>query len=174
MIYLASSVVFFLVFVAVHVWGVRRGWFTLRVPSLAPVFAASLVSYGAVLVVVRFVLRHAVSGSPFDVPFVFSALVLYGLACLCYINECSGLIDHESPSMQIVGIVERAAGQGVSYEEIRKILTDDVLVLVRLRELVIDGYVAVEGERYTLLPMGSRLARFVALYRALIRRGLGG
>lgn len=107
------------------------------------------------------------------VPLPATALMLYVLLSLAYTIVYTA-VEVDSPSALIVLLVQERGDQGMAYAELREILTDDNLVMARLRDLVAVGSVSATGSQFRLEPRGLLIARIFATYRTLLGRGLGG
>ncbi|HUU29648.1 MAG TPA: hypothetical protein VM123_17740 [archaeon] len=99
---------------------------------------------------------------------------LYGAGTIFYIFFHVVLI-YDSPTLLIVDLVSKSGNQGLKEEELYKSITDDLLVASRMEDLVIDGMVYRENDRYKLLPKGRFLLEAVSFSRRLMNAPkLGG
>lgn len=175
MIYFISAIMFFCLFIATHVVCFRVRLMKFQLSALLLLSFIWLVVYLSSLFMAPGLYQLGSSGrySLLGVPLVLTSLVIYILLCLCYIVECSG-IKYESPSMQIMLLVDRHDEGKISYDELREVLTDERLILPRLGDLVSSGFVTFDGTRYFLLPRGAMIALVFAAYRRLLQSGIGG
>jgi hypothetical protein len=83
-------------------------------------------------------------------------------------------IEADSPSLVLALAIGRAGAGGLSREEILRDMTDATLVDPRIRDLVRDGLVRIDGDRYRITPKGRCMARLFARHRRLLGLGTGG
>jgi hypothetical protein len=174
MICLASAFSFFLLVILTHVL-----FFRLRLMQfqMERFFVICLI-WGAVNIAYLFwTVRLAGEGtgalSSCSTNLIFSSIAVYGLLCMAYLAQCTG-IQVESPSMKIIGLIQRDRRRGITHEELQRCFTDEELVLARLDDLVRCGYVLEEGGVYRLTQRGSGIAGFFGAYQRMIRRNMRG
>jgi len=92
---------------------------------------------------------------------------------LAYIITYSA-IEADSPSLAIVLTINSAGSYGLEEEVLDKIMTNDILVKPRIRDLIIDKMVYVDGEKYKLTPKGLLLVRTFIFYRKILNTEKGG
>jgi len=92
-------------------------------------------------------------------------------ATLAYMITYSA-IEADSPSLVMVMAID--SSNGLEKKEFMKRMNDDVLVKPRVRDLVRDSLVRLEGGRYATTPKGALTARIFILYRSLLGLGKGG
>ena len=158
------------------VWVVHIVWFRVRPPrnrvqALLALFAAGLVAY---LGGFGWSAWQAAEAQPVhEITFGATAVVLYVLLALAYVIVYTA-VEVDSPSAMIMLLARQRGGEGITYAELRAMLTDDYLVLARLEDLVAAGSVRFTGTDYQLEPRGLIIARLFGAYRALLGRDLGG
>lgn len=92
---------------------------------------------------------------------------------LAYVVAYSA-IEHRSPSMTVLTFVADAGPSGRSVAEVHALLEAASPVEVRLRAMVREGMVTVEGSRYRLAAKGLAWARVLTAWRRLLRLPRGG
>lgn len=93
---------------------------------------------------------------------------------LAYMITYSAL-EADSPSLVMVLSIARAGKDGLPTEQFRQQMTDEILVLPRIRDLLRDKLVCMEGDIYKLTPKGIWFARIFILYRHVLNiRQKGG
>lgn len=70
--------------------------------------------------------------------------------------------------------ISRAGSEGLDMESFHQSMTDDVLVVPRLKDLLMDEMAYMEEDRYRLTKKGIWMARVFGLYRKLINAPKGG
>ena len=152
------------------VWRWRRpGHYTaLSVLSLV-VLMLSVATFQALQTVTAGALRF-LPQSAWD---YWNFLMLYVALTLAYMITYSA-VQADSPSMSILLMIDQAGGRGAAVPELTGALNDQVLVVPRLTDLVIGRLVVFAGDRYTVTPNGSFLARIYIAYRALLKMEKGG
>lgn len=83
-------------------------------------------------------------------------------------------IEVDSPSLVMVITVAKAGIDGLDKEEFEKMMTDDFLVVPRVRDLVNDKMVYTDAYGYKLTAKGFLMARLFVLYRRLLNAQKGG
>jgi hypothetical protein len=159
----------------VLVWLLHVMWFRLSPPRTRVQGLLKLFSVGFVVLVSGFVWAgwQRAGGPVGGVPLPATALVLYVLASLAYIIIYTA-VEVDSPSALIVLLMRERGDQGMTFSDLREVLTDDNLVMARMRDLVAVGSVSDTGTQFRLEPRGLLIARVFAIYRGLLGRGLGG
>jgi len=157
--------------VFVAMWLLHVAWFRVSAPRASVRALLLLFSMGFVIVTV--ILAWAASRQQADgtVALPATALVLYVLLSLAYTIIYTA-VEVDSPSALIVLLVNERGG--MTFAELREILTDDNLVIARVRDLVTAGSVSAAGDQFRLERGGALIARIFAAYRGLLGRDLGG
>lgn len=97
----------------------------------------------------------------------------YMAAALAYIISYSA-IEADSPSLVIVLRIAEAGPAGLAERRLGELMTNEILVLPRLEDLVRDGFAAFADEKYSLTPKGDRFIGIFLFFRRLLGRGKGG
>lgn len=83
-------------------------------------------------------------------------------------------VEADSPTLVMVMLIRAAGPEGLDRKVFAALLTDELLVLPRLRDMVRDGTAIMEGGRYRLTAKGRRFARIFGAYRRLLGGEMGG
>lgn len=160
-----------LVLVHLVVWRIRR-------PSGQ--YAGLLLLSGIVLGLSLASLLFLSSASQSFVSFIpqrsmeyVSFVCLYVLLGVSYISTYSA-IQADSPSFAMLLMIDEAGSRGVSRAELEATLTDEVLVIPRVNDLVSGGLAKRAGDRYIIEPGGAAFARIHMAYRRLLKLERGG
>ncbi len=104
-----------------------------------------------------------------------AALLLFGTVVASYLISLPAL-ESESPSSLIVTCVDkRAAGGGVSRDDLAAVVNDETFVLNRARGLEVDGLVERADGRLRITARGRKFLQGFLFYHHLVgRRGLAG
>ena len=100
-------------------------------------------------------------------------IVLYCSLAVAYILSYPAM-EASSPSLAITYNIAKASKAGLAKAELYKILTDETLVVARINDLVSDGLIYVESQRYFLTSKGLFLARLFVGFRKLLNLPKGG
>jgi hypothetical protein len=165
-IYLGSSLSVF-----AAMWLLHVAWFRISPPRTR--VQALLMLFGAGLAALAIGLMLAAPYMGGATPMPATALALYVLMSFAYVIIYTA-IEVDSPSALIALLVHERGTRGMTLAELRELLTDDNLVMARLRDLVAVGSVKATGNEFRLESRGLLIARVFAAYRALLGRGLGG
>ena len=106
-----------------------------------------------------------------DAPFTLTPLVFYPLSALIYFTFYFNT-RVESPSQRILRFLKTK--KNMSHEELRRLLTDEKVILPRLNDLVRFGFLAFDGKEYRLRPTGKKVAQALKLYQVFLGREIGG
>ncbi len=98
------------------------------------------------------------------------------LACMLSIAYVASYpaLQADSPSLVMVMAIDRAEPEGVDKEYFRKKMNDEILIIPRIQDLLVDQMAVLEGDRYRLTPKGRRIAQFFSFYRYLVNMHKGG
>jgi hypothetical protein len=99
--------------------------------------------------------------------------VLTASMAMAYITTYSAM-QVESPSLLMVLAIAKAGPQGLPPERLQSVLSDDLMVRPRIRDLVRDGLVVAADGRYTITGKGRRLVGIFRAYRDLLGAAKGG
>lgn len=92
---------------------------------------------------------------------------------LAYMITYSAL-EADSPSLIMVLAIARAGDKGLPKSTFDATMTDDVLVIPRIHDLLLDNMAYLDGEKYRLRPKGILFARIFIFYRNLLKAKKGG
>ncbi len=104
---------------------------------------------------------------------LFQLGLLYLSLVLAYITTYSG-IEVESPSLRMILDISDQGNAGLDRAALENVFTDDILVGLRLRDLLKDKMCIQVGDRYRITAKGILLARLFISYRKLLKLGKGG
>ena len=99
---------------------------------------------------------------------VLQVLIFYVPVMLCYIINYIALED-DSPSMTIVRFVEQAKEKGRNRQEIRRIITNEILILPRIRIMLKDGWIECRDGQYYVTEKGRFYNQFFAFGLKLLK-----
>jgi len=97
---------------------------------------------------------------------------LYLSLMLAYIVTYSA-IEVDSPSLTIVLNIDKT-GCGLSLEELNKQLTDNFLVIPRIKDLLNDKMICLKDDKYRLTRKGAFLISPIIFFRRLLNAEKGG
>ena len=84
-------------------------------------------------------------------------------------------VEVDSPSLIMTMAIQKSGKKGLPIEVFKRSMTDEILVLPRIRDLVHDKIAVLENNTYKLTPKGKTLAKIFNGYRGLLRlRDKGG
>lgn len=100
-------------------------------------------------------------------------IVLYGSLAAAYIVSYPAM-EADSPSLAIVSNIAKAGRSGLDKSELYKVMTDETQVVARIDDLLDDGLVRADSDRYTLTSKGLFLANVFGRFRNLLKAPRGG
>lgn len=100
-------------------------------------------------------------------------IVLYCSLAFAYIVSYPAM-EADSPSLAITYNIAKASKDGLAKAELYKIMTDEILVVTRINDLLSDGLICLESKRYFLTSKGLFLARVFVGFRELLNLPKGG
>ncbi len=103
----------------------------------------------------------------------WSSFVCYVLFCIWYLGELT-TVQYSSPSMKILRALMVHPDKKITAAEVKSLFSDQELILDRLDDLVLNGHVRKEGNRYEVLLRGKLIMTAFQSYRELLGRKLGG
>lgn len=84
-------------------------------------------------------------------------------------------VEVDSPTVTIVLALMKGGDTGISEKELYAAVSDDVLVIPRLHDMLRDGMAVLDAEnRYKLTPKGRIMSRFFSSYRSALGLAPGG
>ena len=83
-------------------------------------------------------------------------------------------LEADSPSLVMVMAISSAAPDGLDKTRFDQMMSDDTLIVPRIKDLVLDKMAYVDGEKYHLTPKGILMAQIFVFYRKLLAAPKGG
>lgn len=100
--------------------------------------------------------------------------LLHGALCCAWVITYSAF-EADSPTLVMVQRLLLAGDAGLAPEELLAAMSDEVLIVPRIRDLDRDGLASVDpAGRYRISPKGRLLLGLIYGYRRLLRGGRGG
>lgn len=104
----------------------------------------------------------------------FLHLALFVIALILSYMITYTAIEADSPSLVITQKIRAAGGGGLPKEELAAFLSDERLIVPRVKDLVTDKMACILEGRYRLTPKGWLMAKGFILYRSILGLGKGG
>lgn len=111
--------------------------------------------------------------SPESFPEYFHIFLFFSSLAFGYIITYSG-VEADSPSLLMVMKIAKSAPDGFAKEKLFDLLSDDLLIKPRMRDLVNVKMLYIDGEKYKLTVRGILFVRVFILYRKLLNLPKGG
>ena len=86
---------------------------------------------------------------------------------LAYMITYSAL-EADSPSLVMIMSIANAGPTGLPQEKFKQLMSDEMLIIPRVRDLLRDNLVYAEGEKYKLTAKGTVFTRIFILYRQML------
>ncbi len=86
---------------------------------------------------------------------------------LAYIITYSA-IEADSPSLVIVTAIEKAGSSGLDKKHFNELMTDEILIKPRLKDILLNKMAEMDGDKYVLTPKGTLFARIFVFYRTIM------
>lgn len=83
-------------------------------------------------------------------------------------------IEADSPTLVMVTRIYFAGPDGMTKEAFEREMSDDLLVIPRINDLLLNKQVRLEGDVYMITPKGAVFARMFIVWRRLIKADKGG
>jgi len=99
--------------------------------------------------------------------------LLHSSLTLAYIVTYSA-IEVDSPSLVILLNIAKSSPCGLSKERLYGIMSNEILVIPRIEDLVNDKMVFIDKDKYKLSPKGVFLVNIFILFRELLKAPKGG
>lgn len=135
-------------------------------------FGTSIIGLLSLWAVSNFIAVFSIYVPKFFSEYLHIMLFLTSLT-LAYMITYSG-IEVDSPSLVMIMLIANAGPNGLDEKEFAKIMTDDLLVKPRVKDLILDRMVYLDGNKYRLTPKGLLLAHIFIFYRKILNAGKGG
>lgn len=100
-------------------------------------------------------------------------MLLYGSLTLAYITSYSA-VEVDSPSLTMVLNIAKEMPGGLPQEKFMSMMTNELLVMPRLNDLVLDGMVRLEKGKYQVTAKGRVLTEGILFFRKLLNTGEKG
>jgi len=104
---------------------------------------------------------------------VIQFILLFVSVAVSYIVSYPA-IQVDSPTLLIINAVSKAGAYGLDKNELEMIADNDLLLIPRIKDMLSDNMIYLEGEKYKLLQKGLIMARIFSFYRSIIREKKGG
>jgi hypothetical protein len=118
----------------------------------------------------EFMVRTKILGQPFlplNVIEYAHIFLFFTSFTLAYIITYSAL-EVDSPSLLIVKFIAEAEPAGLEQDVLSAKLTDEILILPRINDLILDKMAIWEGTKLHLTPKGKWFAKTIMAYRTLL------
>lgn len=92
---------------------------------------------------------------------------------LAYITTYSA-IEVDSPSLVMIAAIYKAGKNGIAASDFNKMMTNGLLIMPRIRDLLEDKLIYKDAEKYRLSHRGSLIASIFIFYRKLLKSPKGG
>lgn len=83
-------------------------------------------------------------------------------------------IEADSPSLVMITRISGMGSLGFDKNDFDVSMNDELLVLPRINDLVLDKMAVIEQDRYRLTRKGRLFAKIFIYYRRLLKAGIGG
>ncbi len=100
-------------------------------------------------------------------------LLFFTSFALAYIITYSAL-EVDSPSLSIIKLISESGAEGLEKEALFAKLSDDVLVIPRIHDLLRDHMAVLDGDKLRLTPKGRWFVGVLTFYRVLLNAKTGG
>lgn len=165
MIYLASSILFFLLMLMVHLslhkllarFGIKSFW------------TETIFFFGFILYIFIILPKIPDTSLPLPLTSAIFYLCLTGFHFVYYVSTLSG---ERSPSAEIFFLLRYK--KVTRYKDIIGKFSDTELIKYRLNSLIKSHLVKKKGDRYFILPKGKKIVFAVNLYRQLLNWNSSG
>lgn len=107
------------------------------------------------------------------IPGYLDYIVLYCCLAAAYIVSYPAM-EADSPSLMIVRDIAGAGKSGLNKSELYKTMTDEILVVARIKDLLADDLIRVDSGKYVLTSKGRFLAGIFVRFRKLLNAPKGG
>jgi hypothetical protein len=98
---------------------------------------------------------------------------IFIILLLCYLITYSA-VSADSPTLVIIDRIHRSGEEGLPRQQIEEELTDAVLVMPRIEDLLKAKLVFMEGKKYCLTPRGKAFVSVFIFQRSILKQKRGG
>jgi hypothetical protein len=141
--------------------------------TLILIFSAVLMAGAALL----FIFKHKVSFFGITAPqtvYEYLQLCIFFISLeLAYMVTYSAL-EADSPSLVIVMDIYKAGAGGLDEKIFKKEMSNDVLIMPRMRDMVFEKMAYLDNGKYKLTPKGLTIVRVFTLYRKILKTAQKG
>jgi len=74
----------------------------------------------------------------------------------------------------IIRAVSDAGKSGLETGKLEEMMNDGLLIMPRIKDMLCDNMIYIDGEKYKLTPKGSVMARIFSFYRNILKIAKGG
>ncbi|OGX29900.1 MAG: hypothetical protein A3F87_03490 [Omnitrophica WOR_2 bacterium RIFCSPLOWO2_12_FULL_51_24] len=107
------------------------------------------------------------------IPDYLDYIVLYCCLAAAYIVSYPAM-EADSPSLVIVRDIARAGRSGLDKSELYKTMSDEILVVARIDDLLADDLIRMDSGKYLLTAKGRFLSGVFVRFRRLLNAPKGG
>lgn len=111
--------------------------------------------------------------TPVGIPEYLHICIFFISVTLAYLVTYSAL-EADSPSLVMVMHIAQAGLLGVDRNAFKEKMSDEVLLIPRIGDLLSEGLAYIENGRYKLTPKGRLIAQIFIFYRRLLKRTVKG
>jgi hypothetical protein len=122
---------------------------------------------GLVLLWSAKLMLHTKFRTPETIPENLHIALFVAAFTLAYIITYSAL-EADSPSLVMILRIAEAGSHGLPKEQFKHQMTDELLIVPRIRDLLRDHLVYAEAGKYKLTPKGVLFARIFIVYRRIL------
>lgn len=104
---------------------------------------------------------------------ILHIFIIYSALLAAYIITYTA-IEVDSPSLVMILTISNAGDKGLKKDKLFTSLTDELLVIPRLRDLLRDNLAYLEYNKYKLTSNGQTFIKIFIFYRRLLKLPKGG
>ena len=83
-------------------------------------------------------------------------------------------LEADSPTLVMILIIAKTGSMGLKQESLNKLMTDEILVIPRVKDLLKDKMIVLNHEKYIITPKGVLFAKFFTTFRKILGAKKGG
>lgn len=171
------SVLLWSVIIVCVAFAIHLAWWRIALPVrqtkwLLIIFFGTMAAVEALLYALH-TFGISVFHAPHGLPEYLHITLFVIAVTLAYMITYSA-IEADSPSLVMVMSIARTGSQGLEKEAFYGMMTDDLLIKPRIRDLLTDQMAVLDRDTYRLTPKGVLFARIFILYRKLLKAQKGG
>lgn len=83
-------------------------------------------------------------------------------------------IEADSPSLVMVQVIAEKGEKGLESDVFNSLMTDEILVIPRVKDIIRDKMAYIEKEKYHLTSKGNFMAKLFIIFRSLLDAQKGG